>query len=295
MRRLSWRCHVQRRHHRARLCIGGPSCTPRTCTAGTARYCDKIGDGCGRELDCGTCAAGQTCNGGLCVPANCTPLTCNIAGGDKYCGTIGDGCGGTLDCAGAAARPSPAAAPACPGVCGTPPAAARTGVSCNADGRPVLRRHRRQLRQHASTAAPATTAWRAARTDHVCPSSGPGPCTNLQCQLDKPGECTGNGTTISGAGLRPGRQDPALQRARLRAQHGRSGPIPTGASCDRCDSPISGTPVAAALTDADGNFTITERAVRRRTSRWSSRSASGGARSSCHGHQVPDNAFNDRT
>ena len=34
------------------------------------------------------------------------------------------------------------------------------------------------------------------------------------------------------------------------------GPISTGASCDRCDSPISGTPVAAALSGADGKFTI---------------------------------------
>ena len=34
------------------------------------------------------------------------------------------------------------------------------------------------------------------------------------------------------------------------------GPISTGASCDRCDSPISGTPVAAALSGPDGKFKI---------------------------------------
>src|SRR5262245_55228702 len=36
------------------ICVGGASCKPITCTSGgSARYCEKIGDGCGRELDCG--------------------------------------------------------------------------------------------------------------------------------------------------------------------------------------------------------------------------------------------------
>ena len=40
------------------ICIGGPSCTPLHLRVGRrAKYCGKIGDGCGRELDCGTCAA----------------------------------------------------------------------------------------------------------------------------------------------------------------------------------------------------------------------------------------------
>jgi hypothetical protein len=67
------------------ICIGGPSCTPLTCQSGGAvKYCDKIGDGCGRELDCGACGAGQTCRGGLCVPAACTPLALKIYCGGKY-------------------------------------------------------------------------------------------------------------------------------------------------------------------------------------------------------------------
>jgi hypothetical protein len=42
---------------------GGSACTPKTCA--TLGYdCGPAGDGCGNELDCGTCTAPKTCGGG---------------------------------------------------------------------------------------------------------------------------------------------------------------------------------------------------------------------------------------
>src|SRR5207248_1456961 len=46
-------------------------------------------------LDCGSCAAGQSCTAHKCA-ANCTPKTCAQLG--AQCGSASDGCGGTLAC-----------------------------------------------------------------------------------------------------------------------------------------------------------------------------------------------------
>jgi hypothetical protein len=234
------------------ICVGGASCTPITCASGGAtRYCGKIGDGCGRELDCSTCPGGQTCNGGLCVPTNCSPLTCAAAGGGQYCGKIGDGCGGSLDCQGCSAPQQCGAY--VPGVCGTPLTSCTNRLSC----KPMGGQYCGVVGDNCGSTIDcgACDNGMACRTDHVCPSTGPGPCANLQCQLDKPGECTGNGTTISGQVFDPAGKVP-LYNVLVYVPNTALGPIPTGASCDRCDSPISGTPVAAALSGADGKFRI---------------------------------------
>ena len=42
---------------------GHPSCVPLTC-ASQGISCGPAGDGCGGQLDCGTCVAPQTCGGG---------------------------------------------------------------------------------------------------------------------------------------------------------------------------------------------------------------------------------------
>lgn len=78
---------------------GNGTCTPETC-AGQGIQCGPAGDGCGKQLDCGSCPTGQTCGGGgvpgQCGAPTCIPLTC----ADQHfnCGPAGDGCGGTLDC-----------------------------------------------------------------------------------------------------------------------------------------------------------------------------------------------------
>ena len=87
-------------------CVGGPDCKKLVCDGGpNARYCGKVGDGCGGTAECGdTCSAfkaGWVCDAsrGLCTggPA-CVRIACTVAGGGQYCGDIGDGCGGTLHC-----------------------------------------------------------------------------------------------------------------------------------------------------------------------------------------------------
>src|SRR6185436_618954 len=105
----------------AGVCLGGASCNPVTCGSGTnLKFCGRIGDGCGRSLDCSSCPAGQTCTDGVCLPPGCVPITCAIAGGGRYCGRIGDGCGGSLDCG--TCPGAVACGASVPGVCGTLPA-----------------------------------------------------------------------------------------------------------------------------------------------------------------------------
>jgi hypothetical protein len=76
-----------------------PPCTPRTCTQANAE-CGPASDGCGNLLDCGPCAAGQTCGGGgpsKCgSTTSCTPETCKSQG--IQCGPAGDGCGHEIQC-----------------------------------------------------------------------------------------------------------------------------------------------------------------------------------------------------
>jgi hypothetical protein len=75
-----------------------PVCTPITCGAQNIE-CGPAGNGCGGELDCGTCPADQICGGagpGKCGAPQCTPRTCADQG--LQCGPAGDGCGHALDC-----------------------------------------------------------------------------------------------------------------------------------------------------------------------------------------------------
>jgi hypothetical protein len=76
-----------------------PKCTPLTCTD-LGLSCGPAADGCGKLLDCGTCAAPATCGGGgvagKCGTPTCTKKTCAELG--VACGPSGDGCGGTQSC-----------------------------------------------------------------------------------------------------------------------------------------------------------------------------------------------------
>jgi hypothetical protein len=106
----------------------GP-CVPATCTS-LGATCGTQGDGCGMTLDCGTCAAGQTCGGGgttnACGAPACVAKTCNDL--MATCGMQGDGCGGQIDCGtctvmgencGGGGVPNQCGDPtkACPGLC----------------------------------------------------------------------------------------------------------------------------------------------------------------------------------
>ena len=233
------------------LCVGGASCMPATgCVAasGGSNYCGDIGNGCGGKVSCGDCPAGSNCAGGLCVAANCVPLTCNIANGGKFCGAIGDGCGGALNCS--CDPPQTCGGTGIDHVCGDPSC---VPITCNPPGGG---QYCGDIGNGCGKAlpCPATCAnGVACPANHVCPSTGPGVCTNLQCNVDK---CTAGGnTTISGAVYDPAGVNP-LYNVVVYIPNQPLDPISSGATCDTCASPVSGQPVAAALTDATGHFVM---------------------------------------
>ena len=217
------------------VCLGGPSCVPLTCASGGAvKYCGTIGNGCGGMLDCGACAGGQTCSGGLCIPAGCVPGTCNTAGGGRYCGKIGDGCGGTLDCGGCAA-PLTCGGGGTTGVCGAVPPAC-TPTSCTPMGGQYCGVIGNGCGGSVDCGACANgMACSTGASAHVCPSMGTGACVGLQCQLDK---CAGTAeTSLSGYVYDPAGKN-RLYNVLLYVPNAALDPVPTGASCDKCDSPI---------------------------------------------------------
>ena len=249
------------------LCLGGPSCVKLTCSVGSAQYCGTVGDGCGGSLSCGACPSGQTCSGGICVIAGCVPATCNAGGGNLYCGTIGDGCGGSLDC-GACSGALTCGGGGITGVCGATSASC-TPVSCTPSGGQYCGVIGNGCggTEDCGTCANGMACATSGTLAHVCPATGT-TCSNLQCNLDK---CSGGGeTSISGTVYDPAGLNP-LYNVLLYVPNTAVDPIPQGVSCNTCNSPISGTPVAAGLSDATGHFVI-HNARTATTFRWSSRS-----------------------
>jgi hypothetical protein len=103
-------------------------CRPTTCAL-EQKECGTIVDGCGGTLECGSCAAGETCGAGganVCGLGTCTPTTC--AAELKECGGISDGCAGTLEC-GACAAPEFCGGSGEKNVCGVDALAAGSGCS----------------------------------------------------------------------------------------------------------------------------------------------------------------------
>src|SRR5258708_9593254 len=81
---------------------GSGSCRPVTCAA-QGISCGPAGDGCGNQLNCGTCVSPQTCGGGGVLGqcgypdgGGCQPQTCPSQG--ITCGPAGGGCGNQDDC-----------------------------------------------------------------------------------------------------------------------------------------------------------------------------------------------------
>ncbi len=235
----------------AHVCISAdPNCMPLTCMQGTQRFCGDIGDGCGRPLGCGaTCPAGQTCTKNLCVPTNCTPITCNAAGGGKYCGTIGNGCGGVLECGGCAAGQNCASS-----ICTTPPDPNCVPVACNPIGGG----------KYCGTigngcggvlecgGCPNNDTCCA---DGICP--GGATCTNLCLKQTK---CLGGDTTVSGIVLAPtpprfGTPDP-IYNAIVYVPNGTVLPFAPGVSCDKCGALATGSPLVTTVTGPDGKFVL---------------------------------------
>jgi hypothetical protein len=78
-------------------------------------------------------------------------------------------------------------------------------------------------------------------------------CTGLQCDIHA---CQGGGsTTISGTVYDPAGNNP-LYNVVVYVPNATPSALTTGASCDSCGSLYTGDPIAAAVTDATGKFTI---------------------------------------
>jgi hypothetical protein len=235
------------------LCVGGPSCRPLTCASGGAvNYCGVIGDGCGMKVDCGACGTGQVCKSGICASASCVPLTC-ASGSTRYCGTIGDGCGGTLACGDCAAG-STCGGGGVPGVCA---ATNCTPVTCmpKGGGQYCGRIGNGCGGVLDCPACPGGMACGTGAQAGVCPGvpTTGGGCTGLACQINK---CTGMPkTTVKGTVYDPGGKLP-LYNVMVYVPNAPLDSLVEGVSCDKCGTIASGQPVASALTDASGNFTM---------------------------------------
>ncbi|MFO0735591.1 MAG: hypothetical protein U0270_06920 [Labilithrix sp.] len=85
------------------------NCTPKDC-ASQGITCGQAGDGCGKLLECGTCAADEQC-GAVGRPSQCVKIVASLPDGgacvpltkadfladNKDCGQQSNGCGGTID------------------------------------------------------------------------------------------------------------------------------------------------------------------------------------------------------
>ena len=245
------------------LCLGGPSCKPLTCSpGGTVKYCGTIGDGCGMKVECGACGAGQVCTSGVCTTAGCVPLTCTV-GSTRYCGTIGDGCGGTLPCGDCVAGSTCGGG----GVAGVCAATNCTPITCAPTGGGQYCGHIGNGCGGAldCPACPGGMACGTGAQAGVCPGvPGTGGCTGIACNVET---CTGTAkTTVSGTIYDPAGVTP-LYNAVAYVPNAALDPIPTGASCDRCSVTLSGKPIAAALSDVNGKFTL-QGVPPEPTSRW---------------------------
>jgi hypothetical protein len=239
----------------------GVTCIPKTsCPAG--ENCGPAGDGCGGQLDCGTCTSPQSCGGGGtpskcggnsgCIPNTCAALGIN-------CGPTGDGCGNELNC-GACVAPLTCGGGGVPGVCGgtndcVPKTCATLGFNCGPAGDGCG-----GLLQCGSCTAPEICGG--GGMPGVCgPADAGAGCTGLCLQQTTCPGSSGITTTVSGTVYAPNGTDP-LYNATVYVPNG--GPAPgygvtgftTGVHCGQCGSEISGSPLVSTTTAPDGTFTL---------------------------------------
>jgi hypothetical protein len=81
---------------------------------------------------------------------------------------------------------------------------------------------------------------------------GSKPCTGLACKVDK---CATGSTSISGTIYDPALNNPLYDIVAY-VPNTPPLPFPSGAACLPCDALYTGDPIATALSDADGHFTI---------------------------------------
>src|SRR4029079_12298422 len=103
---------------------------------------------------------------------------------------------------------------------------------------------------------PATCAGGAACPgNHVCPGSGGTGCSGLQCQITKDACPMASPTTLTGTIYDPAGKVP-LYNILVYVPNTTPSAITSGAACDKCDTYVTGTPMAVPLPDAQGRFSL---------------------------------------
>lgn len=231
---------------------GSPVCIPNTCPT-LGFNCGTTPNGCGGELNCGSCGTGSFCNANKCEAIVCVPKTtaqvCEGVDG-KLCGLQSDGCSGTVDCGGCTA-PNTCGGGGTASRCGAPPCTPLTCADQNANCGPVSDGCT-EVVQCGTCTLPETCGGggipsRCGRT--ISPD-----CTGLCPDVDT--TCTaGNETRLTGTVFAPNGSQP-IYSALVYVPNAPIPAIQTGPSCDRCEDEELGSPIAAAITGADGKFVL---------------------------------------
>ena len=249
------------------------SCTmPLTC-AKQGFNCGPAGDGCGKQLNCGTCSAPKTCGAvipGVCGQGiallsdggiNCIAKSCASQGFN--CGPAGDGCGGLLNC-GTCTTLTSCGGGGTSGVCGKPACApmscAQLDAGCGVQG---------------DGCGGATPSCGTCSMPDICGgagvlnhcgslfpdggSDGGKPCTNLCLQQSA---CDGGSrTTVSGTVFAPtdpalyGNPDP-LSGAFVYVPNAAVQKFNAGVACEKCSASVSGEPLVSTTSAINGTFVL---------------------------------------
>ncbi len=108
----------------------------------------------------------------------------------------------------------------------------------------------------AGAGAPLAVPACGARTGLEVPPAGATHCVVSSTPPGTVHACEGGTTSISGTVYDPAGRHP-LYNVVVYVPSSTPQPITSGATCDACNGLYTGDPVATALTDADGNFTLT--------------------------------------
>jgi len=236
------------------LCVGGADvCSPATCDPVGAHYCGKVGDGCGRGIDCGDKCASLS-PGWLCNPAtsscvggpDCKKLVCDGNPNARYCGKVGDACGGTVDCGDTcSAFKAGWVCDTSQGLCTGGPSCVRTACTAAGGG------------QYCGDIGDGCGG-----TLHCGDCPGSGTCTSNICPVlgcsamcAAQMKCPSGTTSITGTVYDPAGKVP-LYNVIVYVPDGPLANIATGASCATCSASVSGKPIATAITDSSGSFKL---------------------------------------
>ncbi len=227
---------------------GAPACVPKTCGNFNAN-CGSIPNGCGATLNCGTCSSGNVCNANVCTPVVCVPKTAQqVCTG--LCGIQSDGCGGTVNCGGCSA-PNTCGGGGTPSVCGTPPCTPLTCQDVGANCGPIGDGCGGIIQSCGTCSSPEICGGGGQAS--VCGNDSGTTCTGLcQYQASCP---TNQETRLTGTVYAPNGTEP-LPNALVYVPNAPLPAITHGPSCDRCQDEDLGSPIAGAVTGADGTFVL---------------------------------------